>query len=426
MGKQVDKNKSFSELYDDSLFKDFFQEQGLRFPNQLQKASALSLLKGEDVMLISPTGSGKTLSFALPLAQLLKSSEASIELSAGSPRAIVLAPTRELSHQLTQVFKSIAHHAKLRIRQLAHNSKKLKGQEFDLLIANPSSLKNALKNKELSLSHCSHMILDEADQLLEMGFKGEIETIYQYVSARQSTATQLVLVTATSPLDFSLEIQQVFSGREFKSIDLVGKSPLREIETFNVQMGESEKPRFLLEFFKTQGKGPGIIFVSKKERVGEVYDLLSKQLKRPVVALHGGMSAQERKKYYRQFREKKGILIASDIAARGIDIKEIAWVLNYDLPFHAVYYLHRAGRTGRAGQKGRVFNFVTTKDRSMIERINQAIVQQKVLKLGTLKSLASSHKKTVAKKVSSSSKKTKKQSVRKKVVAKKTPRYKRK
>lgn len=186
----------------------------------------------------------------------------------------------------------------------------------------------------------------------------------------------------------------------------------------------------LTTFLKEKGRGTGIVFVNRKNEIEEIEKKLQENgVTKKIFTLHGGMDIKERRKTFREFKNKHGVLICSDIAARGIDIHEVGWVLNYDLPFQAVYYIHRCGRTSRGEGKGLVFNFVTPRDRGVIAKINDAIVNQTALRLKTLKpprgsaptEAGSNTKKKTG--TSGALRKTKKTPLRK---TKKTPRYKHK
>lgn len=401
---------TLSDFFSKDIFGEFFNEAALKKATPIQQNSAPEALKGVNLSLISHTGSGKTLAYALPLVQNLKLREKQADFAShsNSTRAVVLAPTRELCQQVNGVFKSLAHHAKFRVRQLRSGAKlSLKGEQVDILVTNPGGLLKALKSREISLDYLEAIVFDEADQLLDMGFSKELKELQKFYKMQE---TQHLFVTATRPSDFDSFIAEFMGDLEIKTFDMIGDRPLQqEVETFHIQLAEREKPEMLATFLKERGRGSGIVFVNRKEQVEQVVAFLSdeKKLKRPIHSLHGGMGQRERKKKFTEFCQQKGLLVATDIAARGLDISGIEWVLNYDLPSHPVYYLHRAGRTGRPGSRGgSVINFVTSRDRELVGLINDAIREQKTLKLSPLKAprVAGATKAKNTKKSSSSQK----------------------
>ena len=421
------KNSSFDNIFDTNIFGNFFKENALKAPTEVQLKVSSPLLSRKDIAFVSQTGTGKTYAFALPVIELLKKSEKQAEHAPGSPRAIILAPTRELATQLTKVLKEITHHAKLRVRQLSKNSRTLKTQEFDILVGNPGGLFKAVRCKDLSLDAVEHFIFDEADQLMDMGFAKEI---HEVVKRSPKEGLQHIMVTATRPQDFEAAVNEFLPHISFELIDLVGRDIIqKDIETFHLQVSDKQKPLMLEGFLKEKAQGSGIIFVNRKDQVITLMEFLKDKTKKALIPLHGGMGQKERQKEFARFREKKGILLATDIAARGIDIKGISWVLNYDLPTYPVYYLHRAGRCARGDikAKGSVINFVTARDEFLVNKINDAIKNQNVLKLTAIRAPKKSAKKTTKKKATDKvSKKTGHAKKSFGTKQKRTPRYKRK
>ncbi|MCO4792314.1 MAG: DEAD/DEAH box helicase [Bacteriovoracaceae bacterium] len=426
--------KSFDDLLKNEAVLEFLKEAKFKRPTAVQEQVIPKILNNSATLASSPTGSGKTLSFALPIVEAFKNEEKNLEAKDGAPFAVILSPTRELSGQIQSVFKSIAHHAKFRVRVLSGGEKKLETKKtlnspVDILVANPGRLLSVIKSGELEFSNWKYLICDEADQLFDMGFSKDLKDVWAAISKRDIST---FFLTATRPDDLEERILDTFEELEFKTLNCGDKGQFKkEIDTFNVFLNQGDKILMLTSFLKEKGRGSGIVFVNRKEDIAEIEEKLDGQgITKKIYSLHGGMDIKDRRKTFREFKKKPGVLICSDIAARGIDIHEVSWVLNYDLPFQAVYYIHRCGRTSRGGGKGVVFNFVTPRDRGIIAKINNAIANQSALRLKSVKppkenAGGETSKKKTKKKASSTTKKkvSRKAPLRK---SKKTPRYKRK
>lgn len=368
----------------------FLAEQKITTPTTIQTLVIPDFMKGKSVNVIAKTGSGKTYSFALPICELIKSTEADRPVGDpkkqfAKPRAVILAPTRELALQLHKVFKSISHHVKLRVRMLAggeaaKTNHLLARDTFDILIATPGRLSSALKRKEINLKETNYLIMDEADQLLDMGFRRDLENIYQ---SCDPSLVHVGLFSATHSSNLDDFCKGAFAAIEFASYNSEDKNKLTQaVRTFNIYLKDTEKLVMTEAFLKSQAKGNGIIFVNKHDTVTALYnDLVEKFPKMKFHALHGEMEAKARKKAYEQFLKVGGVLISTDITARGMDIDDLVWVMNYDLPFEAVYYIHRCGRVGRRQEEGFAYNLVTPKDINIIVRINEAIQNQSAIRL---------------------------------------------
>lgn len=381
---------SFDKIFSHASIHSFLAEHKIKEPTSIQKLVIPDFIKGKSVNVIAKTGSGKTFCFALPICELVKEAEESRGVVdpkkiQGKPRAVVLAPTRELALQLQKVFKSITHHAKLRVRMLAGGegpkaNHVLSRSQIDILIATPGRLSSALKRKELDLKETNYLIMDEADQLLEMGFRRDLENIYK---SCDDSLVHLGLFSATHSESLDEFCRTIFSEIDFATYNSQDKNKLTQsVRTFNIYLKDDEKNKMTEAFIKNQANGNGIIFVNKHDTVNTLFVLLQEIFpKIKFHALHGEMEAKDRKKSYDRFLKQGGILISTDITARGMDIDELVWVMNYDLPFEAVYYIHRCGRVGRRQKEGFAYNLVTPKDMNIITRINEAIKNQTAIKL---------------------------------------------
>jgi len=384
----------------------YFKEQGLKTATAIQKRVIPEILNRKSLIVLSETGSGKTLSYALPIASKLKEKEDQgiKNTMKGAPYALIIAPTRELATQIHGVFKGITHHLKLRVRDLTggDTSAKMKSVasgSYEILIATPSRVKSAIKKKELNFNQLQYVIFDEADQLFDMGFKRDLDSIIEYFDMNH---TQMGFITATLPEEVENYILEKFPNVDFNKIASdVSHAPQSKIETFNVKVTPEEKMQVVKMFLDKQAQGRGIIFTNQKNQAEDLFKFLGEKMpKLKTRLLHGDLEIKERESAIRQFVEKKAqVLVATDIAARGIDIQDLEWVLNYGLPKTAIYYLHRCGRVGRGGKRGIVYNLVAHHDSKMISQINEAVKNEKHLNLSQIPEEKMKSEKKVVKKV---------------------------
>lgn len=378
---------NFQDLGLETTFNGYFKEHSLKTPTDVQEKVIPKILRNESMMVLSQTGSGKTLSYALPLSKKLKLLEAELELyDRGSPRVLVIAPTRELASQVFDVFKGISHHLKFRVRLLTGGdsfakTKSLSGQVFDILVATPSRAVSAIKNKELSMQELRYLVLDEADQLMDMGFNKDMTYLLSQI---KTDSVKISMFTATLAPSVEELMKEVFAGKDFSKISMSGSHRIQEaIQTFNISVDPDKKLEMARMFLEKTASGRGMIFCNQKNLAANLYNYL--KAKKPTLKcklLHGDLTKEERLDAIESFKNSKiQFLVCSDVAARGIDATDMNWVLNYDLPKNPTYYLHRCGRTGRMGAKGAVYNFVTQYDYKFIVTINEAIKKHRDVKL---------------------------------------------
>lgn len=369
----------------------FFKEQGIKTATLVQKKVIPEILNRKSVIVLSETGSGKTLSYAIPIVSKVKQKEENgIKNNLkGAPYALIVAPTRELATQIHGVFKSMSHHMKLRVRDLTGGDthakmKSIAASSYEILIATPSRIKSAISKGELSFNQLQYVIFDEADQLFDMGFKKDLDFLIEYLDMNM---VQLGFITATLPSEVEDYILEKFPNIDFTKVATdISHAPQSRIETYNVKVTPAEKDMVVRMFLEKQAQGRGIIFANQKNQAEDLYKYLTEKMpKLKTKLLHGDLEIKERETAIKSFVEKKAqVLIATDIAARGIDIADLMWVLNYGLPKTGIYYLHRCGRVARGGRKGIVYNLVASHDSKMIGQINEAIMNQKHLNLDVI------------------------------------------
>lgn len=382
------KQHPFEILGIDEDFNPYYTENKIKAPNYVQEKVIPKIMENQSTICVAQTGTGKTLAFALPISELIKQIEDAEGLGQknGSPKAIIVAPTKELVVQIESVFKDISHHVKLRIRSLVGGqrnkmTKSLKDQSFEILVATPNKLLQILKKDEVKFSELKYLVFDEADTLFDMGFKKDIEGLLHNVTYDN---TAIHFFSATLPATVEEFLLTHFKKKKLEKISFAESYKVQQkIETFNIYVSPKEKLQMMKAFLEKTAKGSGIIFANQKNHVDEIGEFLKTELPNlKYRLLHGDLPQKDRLMAHKAFVDKKvQLLVATDVAARGIDIKDLKWVFNYGLPRSAEFYLHRCGRTGRAGKSGSVYNLVTHFDAKLIGFINDAIRGQKDLDL---------------------------------------------
>jgi ATP-dependent RNA helicase DeaD len=313
----------------------------------IQAASIPVLLSGQDVIGQAHTGTGKTAAFSLPIIQTIV------------PQALILAPTRELAVQITGEIQRFSKHSHVRyVTIYGGQSINVQFNELErgveIVVATPGRLIDHIKRGSVKLKNVKYVVLDEADTMLDMGFIDDIRFILDLVPKDHLTA----LFSATMPPEILMLAEKYMRNPQKIFVDADDLSGEGIDQAFLV-IRDREKTDFLLKFIKENKSGQTIVFCSTKERTRRVAHDLEKE-RFNVVSIQGDMSQFRRDKAMYMFRKGKAdILVATDVAARGIDVPEVALVVNYDVPSHDLVYFHRIGRTARAGGKGRAITLVS-------------------------------------------------------------------
>ncbi len=370
----------FADIISNQDLLTYLQSVSITVPTPVQAVAIPKLLGAGHFTVKSHTGTGKTLCYLLPLVSQLKASENKSDAQInGAPRALIVAPTRELASQIFSVLKEISHFAKLRVRKLVggDKGKSLKSMfsmPIDVLVTTPDRCLRSLQNKELSKAKLQFVVLDEADHLLEPSFKNIIQ---QMAGELTATDFQLFLISATRPAQFNDTIKSFFPTISAQAISGEQDSPKEDrFEIFNIYVEEKDKIAGAKDFLRLQKYRNGVIFAGSKGRAQKLAEELLAAGQKRLFVLHKDLEIKERVEVIDGFREKGGVLIATDIFARGIDVPHLEWVLNFDIPSEPFYYLHRSGRVGRVGRDGDVYNFITSRDGDRVERINKALTTQ--------------------------------------------------
>jgi ATP-dependent RNA helicase RhlE len=361
-----------------SLQKTLIEKKLLR-PTEIQARAIPVLLQERSVVGISETGSGKTLAYALPLLHSLKALEKMgnpVEAES-RPRAVVMVPTRELGEQISKVFKTLTHDTRLRVRPalggmaLEQSRRNISGP-FEILLATPGRLVQLMELGLIHLDDVRTLILDEADQMLDPGFQRDTALIV----AACPQNIQLGLFSATVPSAVEKLMQTLFADAEVIRSAGSGKV-VKTLVTKNVKVEDGKRWPYLEKALAKKIEGGTLIFANTREQC----DKLAKELTEHGYACaiyRGDMEKNVRRTNLKKFREGSiEILVSTDLAGRGLDIEHVGCVINYHLPREMENYLHRVGRTARAGKSGIVINLVTERDQKLIDELDHAGKSQK-------------------------------------------------
>ncbi|MFP4145488.1 MAG: DEAD/DEAH box helicase [Phycisphaeraceae bacterium] len=342
--------------------------EGYQTPTPIQAQTIPHVLKGRDVLGCAQTGTGKTAAFALPMIDRLSSRKP----GKGRPiRALILSPTRELAAQIHESFTTYGRHTPLRhlaifggVNQNPQTKALRRG--VDVLVATPGRLLDLMQQGFVDLRQVETFVLDEADRMLDMGFIPDIRRI----SAKLPEQRQTLLFSATMPRDIRDLAQSLL--RDPVEVQIAAESPTAErIEQSVYHVSKKDKPVLLQHVLKTTSISRALVFTRTKHGA----DRVVKQLGRAGVnaaAIHGNKTQANRKRTLANFRSgRTAVLVATDIAARGIDVDDVSHVINFDLPNESETYVHRIGRTGRAGASGTAIAFCAPDEQSYLGAIER-------------------------------------------------------
>ncbi|MBX9977124.1 MAG: DEAD/DEAH box helicase [Alphaproteobacteria bacterium] len=338
---------------------------GFDTPTPIQHAAIPHILQGRDLCACAQTGSGKTGAFLLPIIDMLINSRVRV----GMPRAIILSPTRELAQQVHDNFKVFSKGMSLGAAVLVggewtgDQEKQLK-KKPDLIIATPGRLLDLFERGKLLMMDTKILVIDEADRMLDMGFMPDVDRILKFLPKDRQT----LLISATFPKELQAHMDTLMSNP--KRIESAALSkPAGTIKQYKVAIESEDKQAALRQILSLDRDTSAIVFCNRKKDV----DSVAKYLKGhgfKSMPIHGDLAQSKRNETLDIFRAEKGlVLVASDVAARGIDIDDLPLVINYDIPINAEDYVHRIGRTGRAGKSGVAYSFVTKRDKKSFDAV---------------------------------------------------------
>jgi superfamily II DNA/RNA helicase len=359
----------FSELGIDSDIVAALASKGITQPFPIQEQAIPLALTGQDLIGQAKTGTGKTLGFGLPIIQRLGTDPAH------GAKALVVVPTRELAIQVAEDLTLASSNRNLQVVAI-YGGKSYEGQvaQIDagaqLIVGTPGRLIDLSNQRKLDLSKIECMVLDEADEMLDLGFLPDVEKLFAFTPAGRQT----MLFSATMPG----QIVSLARKYQNKPVHIRVNDPdeghtKADIKQFFYRAHAMDKDEVVARILQAEGRGKTVIFTKTKRQAAKVADELSDR-GFSATALHGDMSQEAREKSMDAFRSgKKDILVATEVAARGIDVDDVTHVINYTVPEDEKAYLHRTGRTGRAGRTGIAVTFVDWEDLARWSHIDKAL-----------------------------------------------------
>ncbi len=359
-------NKEFKDYkLDDELLK-AIDILGFENPTKVQEEVIPLALENKDVVVKSQTGSGKTAAFGIPISQL-------VDWDENKPQALVITPTRELAIQVKEDIFNIGRFKVLKVAAIYgqasfyYQERELK-QKTHIVVGTPGRIIDHIGKKTLDTSEIKYLILDEADEMLNMGFIEQIENIIKYLPEKRTT----MLFSATMPGDIESLAERYMKDPIY--VEIEGQNlTVDKINQEVYEVNEFDKIDKLKDITIVENPDSAIVFCNTREKVDEVYA----ELKRDGYTcdkIHGGMEQRDRIKVMEDFKQGYfRYLIATDVAARGIDVDNITHVINYDLPRETESYVHRIGRTGRVGRKGKAISLVSNRENRFLNDISNYI-----------------------------------------------------
>ena len=343
-------------------------DMGFTAPTPIQQQAVVPGIQGRDLLACAMTGSGKTVAFLLPILQRLR------DRPAGVTRALVITPTRELAAQVTAELEALTRHLPMRGAAI-FGGVSIGPQErafrrgVDVLVATPGRLLDHLQHDYASLEQVEILVLDEADRMLDMGFLPDIRRVLGHLS---SSPRQTLFVSATMPPPIVQLSRELL--RDPVRIDVERKqAPATGVAQTIFPVPAHRKPALLVELLRRDEIGNVIAFCRTKHRANRLFEVLEKA-GISASRIHGNRSQAQRTKALQGFRDGRfRVLCATDIVARGIDVEELDHVVNFDVPAQAEDYIHRVGRTARAGATGEAYTFVSPEEESELRAIEHAV-----------------------------------------------------
>ena len=363
---------SFNKINLSNSIQKALMDEGYSTPTPIQKRAIPVILEGKDLLGCAQTGTGKTAAFALPILQLLNSTQPD-KFRRKTIRSLIVTPTRELAIQIEESFKAYGKYTGLKsavvfggVKQRPQTDKLQRG--VDILIATPGRLLDLIDQTYISLHGIELFVLDEADRMLDMGFINDVKKIIAKLPAKR----QSLFFSATMPLEI-VKLARTILHHPVK-IEITPESPTAErINQSIYYVAKSDKKKLLVHLLNDPAIESALVFTRTKHGADNVVRFLSRG-KIQSEAIHGDKGQTARQRALNNFKAKKTrVLVATDIAARGIDIDELSHVINFEIPNQPETYVHRIGRTGRAGLEGIAISLCDTDEKEYLKSINKLI-----------------------------------------------------
>lgn len=341
----------------------------------IQEQAIIPARRGKDILAIAQTGTGKTAAFSIPILQQMVDKP---RADNKNPRTLILTPTRELAEQLAETIGTYAQHLPFSVTAV-FGGVKLGGQEAklrdgtDVLIATPGRLLEHIAQCNVSLSSVEFVVLDESDRMLDMGFIADVQALLELTAKKRQT---LLFSATLSPAVNELAHKLLHKHQEIRTSKQNITADTVEHVLYPVE--EERKIDLFMELLEEYNWFQVLVFTSTKEQADKLKEKLKKH---PVATCHGDISQGARRRALADFKSAKvQILIATEVAARGLDIQGLDYVINFNLPYLAEDYVHRIGRTGRAGNKGNAISFVSREEERSLDSI-QRLIGQKIKRI---------------------------------------------
>ena len=348
----------------------------------VQEQAIVPARRGKDLLVNAQTGTGKTAAFALPILQQMLDKPK--DTLSGSPRALILTPTRELAEQLASTIGAYAQFLPLKVTAL-YGGVKMGGQAsklrggVDILISTPGRLIEHLELSNVNLANAEFVVLDEADRMLDMGFIADVQNILQYTAKKRQT----LLFSATSSPAVNELSHKLLNNHTVLRVNKINAAA-ETVSHVMYPVEESRKIDLFKALLKEQNWFQVLVFTSTKQQADELMAAL-KRSKIDAAVCHADKSQGARRRAIADFKSAKlQVLIATEVAARGLDIQGLDYVVNYNLPYLPEDYVHRIGRTGRAGKEGYAISFVSREEENTVARIEKLISSKikRIVKVG--------------------------------------------
>ena len=353
------------------------EEEGYTTPTPIQAQSIPIILKGTDLLGCAQTGTGKTAAFAIPILQLLKTKKS--HQKKGVIRSLIVTPTRELAIQIGESFNAYGRHTQQRCSVIfggVNQNPQTRALQYgvDILVATPGRLLDLMNQGFISLSDVEILVLDEADRMLDMGFIHDVKRIISALPKRR----QSLFFSATMPIEITKLAATILHHPKKVSVTPVS-STVDIIKQYVYFVDKGNKNALLIDILKDDNIKTALVFTRTKHGADKVVKVL-KRSNITAEAIHGNKAQNARQNALKNFKKQTTrVLVATDIAARGIDIDELEFVFNYDISNIAETYVHRIGRTGRAGAKGTAISFCMAEEKPYLQDVEKLISKKLVV-----------------------------------------------